>query len=296
MKKLIVISTILVISALTACGNHTQDMTPLPDFAPSPTPDASVVQTAEPSHSADIPDPSSSSSVYPDVTASDSGNETPDPDPGAEKTPEPTPTASPVETPAPQMTATPAPVVTPTPTPAPTPTPVVTATPALSPAPAATPTPAATSAPTPTPAAIPTPVATSTPIVTPEPTPTPTPVPTPTPAPTPTVEVIDTAALEEYGRQYARDTYGYDGNPNCGFNNNAGYFPPASYYIYTMEEGYEIVRESADAQYRHDIGAGHPIFVVIDGETIRMMINFYFMPTDNPNMFLLYRFYGGDEV
>ena len=61
-----------------------------------------------------------------------------------------------------------------------------------------------------------------------------------------------------------------------------------------MEEGYRIAREGIDTQYKHDTGVGQPIFVVIDGETVRMPVNMYFHPTDNPNVFLVYRFYGGD--
>lgn len=267
MKKLMVISVILVISALTACGNHLQAGPP----SPEPTPDASVVQTAEPSPSVDIPDPSPSLFVDPDVAASNPGNKTQNPDPGAEENPTPTPMASPVVTPVPA----------PSPAPA-TPTPIVTP----APAPAATPTPVAT----------PTAVVTPTPVVTPEPTPTLTPAPTPTPAPTTTVEVIDTAALEEYARQYARNTYGYDGNPNCGFNSNAGYFPPSQFRINTMEQGKRIVRESIDTQYQYDVAMGYPIFAVIDGVTVRCPINVYFQPTSDPNVFLVYRFYGGDAV
>lgn len=272
MKKLMVISAFLVISALTACGNHPQAGPP----SPEPTPDASAVQTAEPSSSVDIPDPSPSLSGDPNVVTSDPGNETQDPDPGTEGPPESTPAASPV------VTLTP----TPSTTPVATPVPVVTSTPA----------PTATPVVTLPPAATPTAVVTPTPVVTPEPTPTLTPAPTPTPAPTTTVEVIDTAALEEYARQYARNTYGYDGNPNCGFNSNAGYFPPSTWTIPNMEEGYRIARESIDAQYAHDTGVGQPISVVIDGVTVRLMINMYFQPTDNPNVFLVYRFYGGDAV
>ena len=58
-------------------------------------------------------------------------------------------------------------------------------------------------------------------------------------------EVIDLAALEEYGRSYAR-TLGYNGNPNTGFATNAGYLPPVYCFIYTMEEGRQLVREMVD--------------------------------------------------
>lgn len=114
------------------------------------------------------------------------------------------------------------------------------------------------------------------------------------PEPEPIVEVIDTAALEAYGRNYAASTYGYNGNPNTGFSSNAGYFPPIYVIINTMEDGYRYAREVIDAQYYDDIAAGQPITAEIDGVTVHRKINIYFQATDDPNMFLLYCFYGGE--
>ena len=114
------------------------------------------------------------------------------------------------------------------------------------------------------------------------------------PEPEPIVEVIDTAALEAYGRSYAASTYGYNGNPGTGFSSNAGYFPPTYVIINTMEDGYRYAREVIDAQYHDDIAAGQPITAEIDGVTVRRKINIYFRATDDPNMFLLYCFYGGE--
>lgn len=176
--------------------------------------------------------------------------------------------------------------------------------------------------PTPTlPLAPPTPVSTT--IVTPEPEPTPSPTPSPesfttpepspavttapvptmptpmveiTPDPTPLVEAIDTSALEEYGRNYAETTYGYDGNPNTGFDSGAGYFPPSALQINTMEDGFQYVREVVDAQYLDDTSMGHPITATINGALVQRKINIYLMPTEDPNTFLLYCFYGGKNV
>ncbi len=114
------------------------------------------------------------------------------------------------------------------------------------------------------------------------------------PEPEPIVEVIDTAALEAYGRSYAASTYGYNGNPGTGFSSNAGYFPPTYVIVNTMEDGYRYAREVIDAQYYDDIAAGQPITAEIDGVTVRRKINIYFQATDDPNMFLLYCFYGGE--
>lgn len=107
-------------------------------------------------------------------------------------------------------------------------------------------------------------------------------------------EVIDTAALEAYGRSYAASAYGYWGNPSTGFSSNAGYFPPTYVIINTMEDGYRYAREVVDAQYYDDIATGQPITAEIDGVTVRRKINIYFQKTDDPNLFLLYCFYGGE--
>ena len=106
-------------------------------------------------------------------------------------------------------------------------------------------------------------------------------------------EVIDLSALEEYGRAYAR-TLGYNGNPNTGFATNAGYFPPVYCFIRSMEEGRQVVREAVDAQYTDDIAAGHDIVVVIDGVERHRKLNIYIEPTDTPDWYLVYCFYGGE--
>ncbi len=106
-------------------------------------------------------------------------------------------------------------------------------------------------------------------------------------------EEIDLAALEEYGRAYAR-TLGYNGNPNTGFATNAGYFPPVYCFIRSMDEGRSIVREAVDAQYADDISCGHDIVVVIDGVERHRKLNIYIERTDKPDWYLVYCFYGGE--
>lgn len=290
MKKIMILAIVLMVCVLTACGNPTHADTPSPGVAPDP----SVTQSADPSPSADLPDPSPSVSADLDAVVSDPVQaETQGPSSGGGEEGDPS-DAKPENTPAPEVTTTPKPqeTVKPTAAPAATPNPSATVKPVATPTPA----PAVTATPNPTA----TPVATLKPTATPQPTATPvataTPAVTPTPTPTPVVEVIDTAALEEYARQYAEETYGYDGNPNTGFDSNAGYFPPSTWTIPTMEEGYRIAREGIDTQYAHDTGVGHPITYVLDGVTYHRMINMYFEPTDDPNVFLVYCFYGGERV
>ena len=106
-------------------------------------------------------------------------------------------------------------------------------------------------------------------------------------------EVIDLAALEEYGRAYAR-SLGYNGNPNTGFATNAGYFPPSYVFIRSMEEGYRHVKEAVDAQYINDMSAGHDIVVVIDGVERHRKLNIYIEETGEPDWYLVYCFYGGE--
>ena len=106
-------------------------------------------------------------------------------------------------------------------------------------------------------------------------------------------EVIDLAALEEYGRSYAR-TLGYNGNPNTGFATNAGYLPPVYCFIYTMEEGRQLVREMVDGQYINDINSDNDIVVVRDGVEYHRKLNIYIESTDTPYWYLVYCFYGGD--
>ena len=98
-------------------------------------------------------------------------------------------------------------------------------------------------------------------------------------------EKIDIAALEEYGRQYAA-SLGYTPSTVPGFNNNAGYFPPLSYKILTMEDGREAARFAVDYVYTNFCNAGYRI----DG----CRINVRFISMGEPDCYLVYCFYGGE--
>ena len=117
---------------------------------------------------------------------------------------------------------------------------------------------------------------------------------TETSATEPTAEVIDVAALAAYGRSYAASAYGYEGNPNCNPSTNAGYFPGVREVITTMEEGYAAAREAVDYQYACDASMGRTIYKEIDGVIQRRNINLYFEPTDDPNVFIVWCYYGGE--
>ena len=75
-------------------------------------------------------------------------------------------------------------------------------------------------------------------------------------------QVVDTAKLEEYGRQYGKDTYGY--NPVIG--TRAGYYPGLSVTITSMEDGYHDVADAVDGTTQQLLAAGCEIVAVIDGK------------------------------
>ena len=74
-------------------------------------------------------------------------------------------------------------------------------------------------------------------------------------------QVVDTEKLAEYGRQYGKDTYGY--NPVIG--TRAGYYPGLSVTITSMEDGYHDVADAVDATTRQLVAAGVEIVTIIDG-------------------------------
>ena len=125
-----------------------------------------------------------------------------------------------------------------------------------------------------------------------EPTPTETvpeePEPTEVPA-----EVIDTAALEAYGRSYASSAYGYNGTSACHPGTGAGYFPAATKKITSMEEGYSIVRQAIDSQYKRDCAYGYTPYEAIDGKIVRCPINVSVSSTGEPNVYSITVYYGG---
>lgn len=147
------------------------------------------------------------------------------------------------------------------------------------------------------------PVATEPP-VTEEPTTEPTQPPVTEPTPTETVpeepeptevpaEVIDTEALEAYGRSYASSAYGYNGTSACHPGTGAGYFPAATKKITSMEEGYSIVRQAIDSQYKRDCAYGYTPYEEIDGKIVRCPINVSVSSTGEPNVYSITVYYGG---
>lgn len=129
----------------------------------------------------------------------------------------------------------------------------------------------------------------------PEPTDPPPTDPEPTdPAPTePEIEQIDIAALEAYGRSYASSAYGYKGTSACGPGSGAGYFPGATKQILTMADGYSLVCQAIDAQYYRDAACGYSPYEEIDGVTVRCPINIRVEATGEPNMYVIWVYYGG---
>ena len=124
--------------------------------------------------------------------------------------------------------------------------------------------------------------------------PTPTEPETTEPTPTePIPEVIDTAALEAYGRSYASSAYGYNGTSSCGPGSGAGYFPGATKEILTMADGYSLVCQAIDSQYARDIASGYAPYEEIDGVTVRCPINVRVESTGQANMYVIWVYYGG---
>lgn len=133
-----------------------------------------------------------------------------------------------------------------------------------------------------------------------EPTQPPVTEPTPTetvpeePEPTePPAEVIDTGALESYGRSYASSAYGYNGTSACHPGTGAGYFPAATKKITSMEEGYSIVQQAIDSQYKRDCAYGYTPYEEIDGKIVRCPINVSVSSTGEPNVYSITVYYGG---
>lgn len=108
----------------------------------------------------------------------------------------------------------------------------------------------------------------------------------------PPAEIIDTAALESYGRSYASSTYGYSGTSACHPGTGAGYFPAATKVITSMEEGRQYVREAVDSQYKRDMAYGYLPYEEIDGVTVRCPINVS-VDSVGDNTYTITVYYGG---
>ena len=109
----------------------------------------------------------------------------------------------------------------------------------------------------------------------------------------PETEVIDTAALESYGRSYASDTYGYNGTAECTPETEAGYFPAATKTITSQAEAERIIQEAIDSQYKRDEAYGYTPHEDVDGETVRCPVNVEVIPTGEPNEYTITVYYGG---
>lgn len=108
----------------------------------------------------------------------------------------------------------------------------------------------------------------------------------------PPAEVIDTAALESYGRSYASSTYGYNGTSACHPGSGAGYFPAATKEITSMEDGRSYVRQAIDSQYKRDKAYGYLPYEEIDGKTVRCPINVS-VSSAGGNTYTITVYYGG---
>lgn len=104
---------------------------------------------------------------------------------------------------------------------------------------------------------------------------------------------IDIEALEEYGRSYASDTYGYNGTTSCNPDNGAGYYSPSLRLICSMEEGYKFVQSKIDDQYSCDVAAGRQITIEYEGQLLRATLNVDIVAAGEPDAYWIYVYYGG---
>ncbi len=106
----------------------------------------------------------------------------------------------------------------------------------------------------------------------------------------PQLEVIDTAALESYGRSYAENTYGYASSSGIHAS-GSGYSPGVYRTITTMEQGKKYVRAAVDARYKNDVAVCGGAYIEVNGEIIRRTVNVYVQPTGDPHVFIIWVYY-----
>ena len=106
----------------------------------------------------------------------------------------------------------------------------------------------------------------------------------------PQLEVIDTAALESYGRSYAKNTYGYDSSSSLNAS-NSGYAPGVLCKISTMEEGKKWVRDAVTTRYENDVATVGGAYIEVNGEIFRRTVNVYVQPTSDPHLFRIWVYY-----
>ena len=99
-------------------------------------------------------------------------------------------------------------------------------------------------------------------------------------------EYLDTAALAAYGRLYAEETYGYIGNTNCTASNGAGFYSPIRKRFTTMADGKRAVQDCVNSHHR--------LYASYGNDAPGSPINVYLDPTEDPTVFLIYIYYGGE--
>jgi hypothetical protein len=101
-------------------------------------------------------------------------------------------------------------------------------------------------------------------------------------------EIINVQALIDYGREYAESTYGYE----VYIGVRDGYYPPDTASIYTMEEGYKVVKASVDCTTRMLLARpGVEIVKEIDGVLCRARIDIAIEDLGN-SIYRIWVYYG----
>jgi len=99
--------------------------------------------------------------------------------------------------------------------------------------------------------------------------------------------VIDTAALEAYGRQYGANTHGYE----VCVGIRAGYFPAYYCIITSMDNGYTAVQECIDDTTSALIAAGYNIYQEFEGHIGRIRLDVEVVH-DHDNVYYVTVYYG----
>lgn len=102
----------------------------------------------------------------------------------------------------------------------------------------------------------------------------------------------DLDELEQYARDYAYETYGYDGNPYCLPENGAGYFPATKWNITDLDRFYALMRECVEAQYNMDLDARVIWENKEDGSVYRRPINVVIEPLGK-DYYRVHTYYAG---
>lgn len=109
----------------------------------------------------------------------------------------------------------------------------------------------------------------------------------------PSAEPLDVSDLEDYGRTYASDAYGYKGTVECTPETEAGCFPSSTQTITSKEEGERVIQEAINNLQKNDEAHGYAAYEEIDGEIVRCPVNVEVTPTGEPNEYTITVYYGG---